>query len=138
LYAPTVAQRGIRPGVSCDCLAHRFGNAADRAMRIPVYPTDLTDAQWALIVPLIPVPAWMGGRGGRPEGYCYREMVDAMLHVDDNGTKWRALPADFPGWTAVFRFFRRGVSRGCWARCTIGCAGRAGSLRDVDPSRPRR
>lgn len=101
-----------RRAVSCDCLAHRYGNAADRAMRIPVYPTDLTDAQWAVIAPLIPAPAWIRGRGGRPEGYCHREMVDVMLYVDDNGTKWRALPADFPEWTAAYRFFRRWRDQG--------------------------
>lgn len=94
-------------GVSCDCLAHRYGNAADHPVRRPVYPTDLTDAQWAQIAPLIPVPAWMGGRGGRPEGYCHRVMIDAMSYVVDNGIKWRAMPADFPDWEAVYRFFRR-------------------------------
>lgn len=31
----------------CDCLAHRFGNAADNGTREPSYPTDMTDAQWA-------------------------------------------------------------------------------------------
>lgn len=95
------------PGVSCDCLAHRYGNAGDQPQRRPVYPTDLTDAQWAQVLPLIPVPVWMGGRGGRPEGYCHRVMIDAMLYVVDNGIKWRAMPADFPPWDAVYRFFRR-------------------------------
>ena len=94
-------------GVSCDCLAHRFGNAGDQPVRSPVYPTDLTDTQWAQVAPLIPVPTWMGGRGGRPEGYCHRVMIDAMLYVVDNGIKWRAMPSDFPAWDAVYRFFRR-------------------------------
>lgn len=114
LYAPAVAD-ARRRAVGCGCLAHRYGNAADRAERRPVYPTDLTDGQWALIAPLIPVPAWMGGRGGRPEGYCHREMIDAMLYIDDNGTKWRALPADFPDWTAAYRFFRRWRDQGLLA-----------------------
>ena len=91
LYASVAVGTSRRAG-ACDCLAHRCGNAADRAMRTPVYPTDLTDAQWAVLAPLIPAPAWIGGRGGRPEGYCHREMIDAMLYIDDNGTKWRALP----------------------------------------------
>jgi len=112
LYAVSAAEHGNRVGVSCGCLAHRYGNAADRPMREPVYPTDLTDAQWAVIAPLIPVPAWLAGRGGRPEGYCHREMVDVMLYIDDNGTKWRALPADFPDWTAAYRFFRRWRDQG--------------------------
>ena len=111
LYAPVVADASRR-AVGCDCLAHRFGNAADRAGRRAVYPTDLTDAQWAAIAPLIPIPAWIRGRGGRPEGYCHREMIDAVLYVDDNGTKWRALPVDFPEWAAVYRFFRRWREQG--------------------------
>jgi hypothetical protein len=64
LYAVSAAEHGNRVGVSCGCLAHRYGNAADRPMRERVYPTDLTDAQWAVIAPLIPVPAWLAGRGG--------------------------------------------------------------------------
>jgi transposase len=101
-----------RRAVGCDCLAHRHGNAADRPARRAVYPTDLTDDQWAAIVALIPIPAWIGGRGGRPEGYCHREMIDAVLYLDDNGTKWRALPVDFPEWAAVYRFFRRWRDQG--------------------------
>lgn len=135
LYAP-VAVDASRRAVGCDCLAHRYGNAADRPERRPVYPTDLTDAQWAVIVVLIPVPAWIGGRGGRPEGYCHREMIDAMLYVDDNGTKWRALPADFPEWIAAYRFFRRWREQGLLAvlhdRLRRACRIAAG--RESEPS----
>ena len=99
-------------GVSCQCLPCRFGNAADQPQRSSVYPTDQTDATWAQVRPLIPVPAWMGGRGGRPEGYCHRVMIDAVLYVVDNGIKWRALPVDFPAWDAVYRFFRRWRDQG--------------------------
>lgn len=92
---------------SCDCLAHRFGNAADQPGREPAYGTDLTDAQWQEIRPLLPVPAWLEGRGGRPEGYCHRQMLDAVFYVLDNGIKWRAMPVDFPAWDRVYAFFRR-------------------------------
>jgi transposase len=93
--------------VSCDCLAHRFGNAADQPGRAPAYGTDLTDAEWQEIRPLLPVPAWLEGRGGRPEGYCHRQMLDAVFYVLDNGIKWRAMPVDFPAWDRVYAFFRR-------------------------------
>ncbi|MEY9858215.1 transposase [Catenulispora sp. GAS73] len=101
------AGSSVHHAVSCDCLAHRFGNAGDRPVRARVYPTDLTDAQWGQIRLLIPVPGWMGGRGGRPEGFCHREMIDAVLYLVDNGIKWRAMPTDFPAWDAVYRFFGR-------------------------------
>ncbi|MFI5775477.1 IS5 family transposase [Streptomyces sp. NPDC051658] len=93
--------------VSCDCLAHRFGNAADQPGRAPAYSTDLTDIEWRGLRPLLPVPGWLEGRGGRPEGYCHRQMLDAVFYVLDNGIKWRAMPVDFPAWDRVYAFFRR-------------------------------
>ncbi|MEU1562923.1 IS5 family transposase [Streptomyces mirabilis] len=91
----------------CDCLAHRFGNAADNGTRQPHYPTDMTDGEWAVVRPLLPVPGWMRGRGGRPEGYCHRAMLDAIRYLVDNGIKWRAMPGDFPPWDRIYAFFRR-------------------------------
>ncbi|MEO3853247.1 IS5 family transposase [Streptomyces sp. B8F3] len=67
----------------------------------------MTDAEWAVVRGLLPVPAWMNGKGGRPEGYCHRQMIDAIRYLVDNGIKWRAMPADFPAWDRVYAFFRR-------------------------------
>lgn len=92
---------------ACDCLAHRFGNATDNGTRERRYPTDMTDAQWAVVRPLLPVPGWLDGRGGQPEAYCHRAMLDAVHYLVDKGTKWRAMPADFPPWDRVYAFFRR-------------------------------
>jgi transposase len=77
-------------------MAHRAGNAADGTQRERAYPSDLNRRQWRVVRKLIPVPAWLGGRGGRPEGYCHRVMIDAILYLVSNGIKWRAMPADFP------------------------------------------
>lgn len=52
------------------------------------------------------------GRGGQPEGYCHRQMLDAIFYVTDNGIKWRAMPADFPAWDRVYAFFRRWREKG--------------------------
>ncbi|GAA3814999.1 IS5 family transposase [Streptomyces chiangmaiensis] len=103
----TVPVSSIYRVSSCDCLAHRFGNAADRPERVPVYPSDMTDAEWAVVRDAMPVPAWLEGRGGQPEGYCHRVMLDAIRYVTDNGIKWRSMPADFPAWDRVYAFFRR-------------------------------
>jgi transposase len=84
-----------------------YGNAADRPERQRRYPTDMTDVEWAEVRPLLPVPGWMHGRGGRPEGYCHRAILDAIRYLVDNGIKWRAMPADFPSWDRVYAFFRR-------------------------------
>ncbi|WP_329461099.1 IS5 family transposase [Streptomyces sp. NBC_01431] len=67
----------------------------------------MTDAQWAVVRDAMPVPAWLEGRGGQPEGYCHRQMLDAVFYVTDNGVKWRSVPADFPAWDRVYAFFRR-------------------------------
>ncbi|MFJ4321406.1 IS5 family transposase [Streptomyces lavendulae] len=67
----------------------------------------MTDAEWAAVRPLLPVAAWLEGRGGQPEGYCHRVMLDAVRYLLDNGVKWRAVPADFPAWDRVYAFFRR-------------------------------
>ncbi|MCX5103399.1 transposase [Streptomyces sp. NBC_00439] len=62
----------------------------------------MTDAQWAVVRPLLPVPGWLEGRGGQPEAYCHRATLDAVHYLVDNGTKWRAMPADFPPWDRVY------------------------------------
>ncbi|MFI2315165.1 transposase [Streptomyces sp. CB00072] len=67
----------------------------------------MTDAEWAVVRPLLPVPGWMRGRGGQPEPYCHRAILDAIRYLVDNGIKWRAMPADFPPWDRVYAFFRR-------------------------------
>ena len=93
--------------LSCDCVAHRFGNAADHPERVRRYPSDMTDAEWSAVRPLLPVPGWMRGRGGQPEAYCHRAILDAIRYLVDNGIKWRAMPADSPPWDRVYAFFRR-------------------------------
>ncbi|KUN04766.1 transposase [Streptomyces canus] len=60
-----------------------------------------------MVLPLLPVPGWMRGRGGRPEAYCHRAMLDAIRYLVDNGIKWRAMPVDFPPWDRIYAFFRR-------------------------------
>ncbi|WP_316768492.1 IS5 family transposase [Streptomyces sasae] len=109
MQQPCVPMAGQSSAVTweCDCLAHRFGNAADNGTRRPRYPTDMTDAEWARVLPLLPVPGWMRGRGGRPEAYCHRAMLDAIRYLVDNGIKWRAMPGDFPPWDRIYAFFRR-------------------------------
>jgi transposase len=135
LYA--VEGAGLKSaGVSCDCLAHRFGNAADHPGRRPVYDTDMTDEQWQVIRPLLPVPAWMESRGGRPESYCHRVMLDAVFYVVDNGIKWRAMPVDFPCWDRVYAFFRRWRERGLIAEFHDRLRGRVREAagREAEPS----
>ena len=65
------------------------------------YPSDLTDAQWALIEPLLPPVK----TGGRPEKHRRRDIVDAVLYVVRTGCSGRPLPVDFPPWQTVYWYF---------------------------------
>ncbi|WHM40925.1 transposase [Streptomyces sp. BPTC-684] len=42
-----------------------------------------------------------------PDGYCPRQMIDAVRYLVAGGITWRAMPADFPAWDRVYVFFRR-------------------------------
>jgi len=66
------------------------------------YPTDLTDAQWRRIEPLVPKPK----PGGRPAKCSRREIVDGLMYIAANGCSWRSLPHDLPPYRMVFRYFR--------------------------------
>ena len=93
----------VARGVACCRLAVFHRSAAGGRERR--YPSDTTDVQWALIDPLLPDPAWLGGQGGRRETHCRRAIVDAIFYLVDNGIKWRALPIDFPPWSTVYNYF---------------------------------
>jgi putative transposase len=68
------------------------------------YPTDLTDRQWAIIEPLLPV-ADPKGPGGRPPKHSKREIVNAIFYITRAGCAWRMLPTDFPHWRSVYGYF---------------------------------
>lgn len=78
------------------------------ATRQPCYPSDLSDDQWALLEPVARAQMAAVLRGqGRPMEHDLRAMLDAIGYVVRNGIEWRALPADFPPWPAVYAFFQR-------------------------------
>ena len=76
------------------------------------YPTDLTDAQWAILEPYVPAPK----PGGRPAKHPRREIVNAMLYVLRGGIAWRLLPHEFPPWQTVYEYFRLWRLDGTWER----------------------
>jgi transposase len=67
------------------------------------YPSDLTDAEWALIGPLIP-PA---KRGGNKRTVNVREVVNGVMYVLSTGCQWAALPKDLPPRSTVNGYFCR-------------------------------
>jgi len=76
------------------------------------YPSDLSDAEWAVLAPLVPAPK----PGGRPAVHPRREIVDAVLYVLRNGIVWRALPHDLVPWQTAYDYVRRWRLDGTWAQ----------------------
>ncbi len=87
---------------------------AAAATRRPAYPSDLTDAQWALLASLIPPPK----PGGRPRRLDMRQVVNAIFYVDRTGCQWRYLPKEYPNWKTVYWYFTRWQDDGTWERLT--------------------
>jgi putative transposase len=67
------------------------------------YETDLTDAEWALIEPLMPKPC----ARGRPREWPLREVLNAIFYLLRGGVTWRLLPSDLPPRSTVFGWFSR-------------------------------
>ena len=65
------------------------------------YPSDLTDAERALIAPMFPAAR----RGGRPRTTCLRKVTDAILYIASSGCAWRMLPKCFPAISTVRGYF---------------------------------
>jgi transposase len=62
----------------------------------------MSDAEWAVIEPTLPAPAWKAGRGGRPAGHCRRDITDGIRYLVKEGIQWRAMPADFPPHQTIY------------------------------------
>src|SRR5262245_2782035 len=76
------------------------------------YPTDLTDAEWTIVAPLIPAAK----PGGRPRTTDMREVVNATLYILRSGCQWRMLPTDFPPHQTVYDYFWTWRRTGVWER----------------------
>ncbi|WP_405666942.1 IS5 family transposase [Streptomyces sp. NBC_01166] len=80
------------------------------------YPSDLSDARWELVEPVL--TAWRAerrGRGldiGRPPNHDLRSLLDAVLYVNRTGIPWRYLPHDYPHWNTVYAYFARWQEEG--------------------------
>jgi transposase len=74
------------------------------------YGSDLTDAEWALLQPLLPAPC----ARGRKRAWPMREIVNAIFYVLRGGIAWRLLPEGFPPWNTVYGWFARMRDDGIW------------------------
>jgi putative transposase len=76
------------------------------------YPSDVSDAEWNVISPLLPAAK----TGGRPRTTSLRDVVNAIFYVNRGGGAWRMLPKDFPPYQTVYRYFRTWSKDGTWVK----------------------
>jgi putative transposase len=78
------------------------------------YPSDLTDAQWAILEPLIPAPRNTGG--GRPRELDMREVLNTLLYLNRSGCQWEMLPHDLLPKSSVYDYFAQWRDDGTWTK----------------------
>ncbi len=76
------------------------------------YASDLTDQEWCLLQPFMPLP----NRRGRPREHDLREVVNALLYMASTGCQWRQIPKDFPPYSTVQGYFYAWRDQGLWER----------------------
>jgi transposase len=74
------------------------------------YGSDLTDAEWIILEPLLPSPCLRG----RKRRWPMRCIVEAIFYVLRSGCAWEMLPEDFPPSSTVYRWFARFRDDGTW------------------------
>ena len=96
------------------------------------YPSDVTDAQWEILAPLIPEPGAYSPRAPIER----RELVNAIFYVLRTGCSWRQMPHDLPNGKTVYHYFRRWKLDGTWeqAMTALRKQVRTRMGRDPEPS----
>src|SRR3954462_6805393 len=74
------------------------------------YPTDLTDEQWALVEPLLP----LARRGGRPRTVDLRLVLDTIFYLNKTGCQWAMLPKGLAKRSTTNDYFTAGKADGTW------------------------
>lgn len=97
------------------------------------YASDLTDAQWTILQPLL-YPKRK--RPGRPLTLDLRQVVNAIFYVMRTGCQWRYLPHDYPNYNSVYYHYRKWCKNGTWAHINTLLRQhlRQRSQRNADPS----
>lgn len=85
----------------------------DKHTRARAYPSDLTDEQWAVMEPFLPV-AKTEGRTGRPREHSYREIINGIFYVLRTGCTWDMMPHDLPPWSTCQHYFSQWRRDGIW------------------------
>jgi putative transposase len=76
------------------------------------YPSDLSDAEWLILKPLLPTPKGFG----HPQEVDLREILNAIFYVQRTGCQWEMLPHDLPPYTTVYGYFQKWQRKGIWQK----------------------
>jgi putative transposase len=74
------------------------------------YPSDLSDAEWTILRPLLPQPKGFG----HPVEVDFREILNGIFYVQRTGCQWEMLPHDLPPYSTVYRYFQKWQRKGIW------------------------
>jgi transposase len=92
---------------------------------VPTVPAsgraDLSDAQWAVLEPLLP----RGKKPGRPRTWTRRQLIDGIRWRTRTGAPWRDVPEPYGPWESVYGLFRRWQRNGTWRRIVTALQARA-------------
>lgn len=78
------------------------------------YPSDLTNEQWKILEPLVPLART--NRGGRPRDVNLRDIINAILFINRSGCQWDMLPHDFSPKSTVYEYFAQWRDDGTWTK----------------------
>lgn len=101
-------------------------------MNRKAYPTDLKEAEWAILKPMLPEAK----PGGRPRRVNLHEILNAIFYRERTGCAWDMLPHDFPPAKTVYEYFNQWSKDGTWARINgvLVRQVRQAEGRDAEPS----
>ena len=101
-------------------------------MNRKAYPSDLSDTEWLILAPLVP----LAKVGGRQRTVNIREILNAIFYVLRSGCAWRMLPHDLPPWQTVYGYLRTWRDDGVWEQMNDALreAVRLEAGREVEPS----
>jgi putative transposase len=94
------------------------------------YPTDLTDAQWAILELLVPPSK----HGGRPRTVNIREVINTILYLNRTGCQWDMLPHDLLPKSTVYEYFAQWRDDGTWAKFVDALRGKVRSEAGREPT----
>jgi putative transposase len=94
------------------------------------YCSDLTDAQWAILEPLIPPQK----HGGRPRTISMREVINSLLYLNRAGCQWDMLPHDLLPKSSVYDYFAQWRDDGTWQQMLDALRGQVREQEGRDPT----